>query len=155
MRKLGLVIAGICLLGVPYVANADLDCKNAAIAQKKVCKAECIDEFHTAKFVCRGINPVCGNPCLAGKISCVQNVRASLESCVDGCQADLAANKLTCVPPPPCNGDPACDACVDAFQVQAFICRDNCREAFNLDPAKQAALALCRSTFKACIQACN
>jgi len=157
MRHLAMIVLSICFFGMSYGTSFAMDpaCKAAATAEKKACKAACIDDFHTSLFQCQGINPVCGNPCLAAKINCKQTVEASRDSCIADCDAQLQANKATCMPPPPCNGDPACDSCVDAFQVQAFVCRDNCREAFNQDPTKQAELALCKSTFRACIRACD
>ena len=156
MRTSNLIItfAVASLVGAGYLADASAnECVDNARDQKRACKATCIDDFHTAKFVCRGINPACGNPCLAGKEVCIESVRASLESCIDGCRADLAQDKIDCGAP--CDGDLVCDACVDQAQVDAFICRDNCREAFNHDPVKQEELALCKTTFRACIRACG
>lgn len=157
MHRLRGVAAGVVVFWAASVASAGTDpaCAQAAAAQKKACKIQCMDEFQTSKFQCRGVDPTCGNPCLAGKIACVNTVTASRESCIADCDAQLQVDKATCSPAPPCKGDPTCDACVDAFQVQAFVCRDDCREAFNADPSTRAQLALCQSTFQACIKACK
>jgi hypothetical protein len=86
-------------------------------------------------------------PC--GREICVDNARA-LEACVDGCRARLQVDKGSCPPV----GDPGRDACVDAAQIQAFICRDDCREAWRNDPATVAGLANCREIFRGCVAAC-
>lgn len=81
----------------------------------------------------------------------------------DACQAaflDTATNTCgaTCAqgahPGCTCNGNQACQDCMDQTQVTRFLCRDACRDSFRTNPTVLTLKASCRSTFKACVQAC-
>jgi hypothetical protein len=53
-----------------------------------------------------------------------------------------------------CAGNTACAECIDQAQITRFICRDTCRDSFRVNSTVQTLKASCRSTFKACVQAC-
>jgi hypothetical protein len=147
-------------------ASADLACKQEAKADYLACKQECKEEFRAAKLTCRNIDPTCGTPCLAARQACRDSYEdilatgqlpggGTLADCAtgtDGCRDQLAADKAACGAP--CDGDPTCDACVDAAQVTSFICRDTCRERWRADPVVAALKETCKTTFQACIGAC-
>ena len=150
MRTVALgILALLCTAGTARAA-VDQTCLLGAKEAFRACRVDCREELIQDRFVCRGIDPVCGRACLAGRQVCIDDVRAPLDACIDGCRAQLAAERAQCPPV----GDPARDACVDAAQVKAFVCRDDCREAWRKDPNVQASLRRCRDSFRACVAQC-
>lgn len=151
MRVYARILAAAAVLaGTASTVAATNQCVVSARAEYLACKTDCRDDFVQARFTCRGVEPACGRACLAGRQVCLDNARAPLEACVGQCRGDLQTAKMSCPPP----GDPARDACIDAAQLVAFVCRDGCREAWRSDPATEAALQNCRETFRACVAAC-
>jgi hypothetical protein len=163
---IGLAAAALLQLGAVATARADLACKQQAKDDYRACKQTCKDDYRAAKLTCRNVDPTCGTACLAGRQVCRDDVDAilstgqlpgggTLADCADGtdgCRARLADAKDACGAP--CNGDPTCDACVDAAQVTSFICRDTCRESWRADPTVAALETTCHDTFQSCIHAC-
>ena len=170
MRKLvfgSALLTAVLGLGVARV-HADPACKHQAIEDAKACKADCKDAFRDAKFTCLNVDPACGNPCLTAKLACLESVDEILDTGVlpagggtlancadgtDGCKARLKDAKDACGAP--CMSNPTCDTCVDGAQVDAFICRDDCRESWHQNTTVQALELSCRDTFKVCIGACQ
>ena len=157
MQKLRVVrtVAALAVLATAGGGRAETDpgCKLSALEEKRACVAACREDFRTAVFRCKNVDPVCGNACLAGRERCLEPYNAILDGCLDGCRAELRADKTRCQDD--CNGNQAClDACVDAAQVEAFVCRDNCREAFRNNEEAQNGIQNCRAAFRACVNAC-
>ena len=158
------VVAGIA---VAAAARADLACKLQAKDDYVACKQACKDDYRAAKLTCRNIDPACGTACLAGRQVCRDGYESilatgqlpgggTLDNCAagtDGCRAQLEIDKTGCGAP--CNGDPTCDACVDAAQVTSFVCRDTCRESWRANAVVVALKDACTTTFQACIGACG
>jgi hypothetical protein len=139
--------------GGTVVAQDTTQCLTDAVDARKACKAECKDDFQTAVFNCKNVNPECGKACLEGRARCMQPFVQVLEDCLDGCRAQLEGDKADCQTR--CSGDQAClDPCIDAAQVTAFICRDNCRESFRANESAQEGIKNCRAAFRACVHAC-
>jgi hypothetical protein len=157
----------LCVTALSAAARADLACKLQAKDDYVACKQDCKDDYRADKLTCRNIDPACGIGCLAGRQACrddFESIRdtgqlpggGTLDNCAtgtDGCRADLDAAKAACGAP--CNGNTACDTCVDAAQVTSFICRDNCRESWRANPVVTALKDACKATFQACIAACG
>src|SRR5215510_280042 len=156
IARLSLVLASVLLLGSVGRAHADALCIASAKADYLACKAQCKDDFQSAKFACRGVQPDCGKACLAGRDGCFDDVNAildtgvlpsgggNLDNCVGGtdkCKADLKTAKTGCGAP--CNGNTVCDGCVDAAQVVAFVCRDTCRESWRANTTVKALASTC------------
>jgi hypothetical protein len=149
--ELGIALGLATLLGAaPAARPADTACVLQAKEDFRACRTECREDFVQTRFVCRGVDPLCGRACLAGRQVCIDDVRAPLDACVRGCREQLAAERAQCPPDP----GPARDACVDAAQVRAFVCRDDCRERWRQDPEVQADLQRCRDAFRACVAHC-
>ena len=157
MRNFGFrfLLAVTCVGGAVATAQADPACLAQSKETFKACRQQCGDDYKDDKFRCRNVDPGCGNACLAGREVCLEPIRAILDGCVDGCKETLRDYKNT-ICPAQCASDPdpvSClDNCIDGAQVQAFICRDNCREDFranHTDDVKQ-----CRAIFRACVHAC-
>ncbi len=164
MRRLMFATLALLLAGP---ALGDTECKRQAIDDMRDCKVECKDEFKAAKLTCKGIDPVCGIGCLAGRQACRDDADAVLDSgqlpgggtladCAtgtDGCRAALEIAKTGCGAP--CAiGNAVCDACVDAAQVTSFVCRDTCRERWRADAVVTALRQTCKDSFQACTAAC-
>jgi len=146
-------------------ASAD-QCEHDAKGEYRQCRSDCKEDFRSAKFACRGVDPTCGIACLAGRMSCFDDVDTILETgqlpaggtldnCVDGangCRQRFEAAKAACGAP--CNADPTCIQCVNDAQVANFICRDTCRDSWRLNPTVIALKQSCRDTFHACVHAC-
>jgi hypothetical protein len=209
MRKVRaiLVVSSAVLCSTMFIApvNADLMCKMNAKAAYKDCQAQCKSDFTDAKFVCRNIQPACGDACLAGRQACFDGVEEILdtgvvtghcsvtmsdpclidaecpnaESCVadstlanctggtnacnavfttqatgdpgsGGCGATCGPQGQVCS----CHGDQACAECLDTAQVTRFLCRDECRDSFRVNPVVVSGKQGCSTSFKACAQAC-
>ena len=101
--------------------------------------------------------------CPSGETCVVDVPLADCTGGTDACEAAFIASVTstcgaTCSqdahPTCGCHGDPTCMGCVDPFQVTRFICRDGCGDSFRTNTTVQTLTASCRSTFKACVQAC-
>ena len=170
MRRIvmALVVEGVFL--APAVAGAVVDpaCFLQAKNDYVQCKSDCRDTFRDDKFRCRNVQPACGNACLAGRERCLDPYLQVLTDCTDGCNATLRQGKQACadgcgcnVPGPNCttnccaNDPSSCyNTCVDPKQVDAFVCRDNCRESFHSNATLQQNIRNCRAAFHTCVQAC-
>ncbi len=174
------VVAAVLISG--RFASADSTCIQNAKATYMNCKAQCKDDFQSAKFVCRNIPPACGLPCLAGRQACFDNVQTILDSGMlpdgsvlcsttdaggqtfdgtDGCKTVLNEAKAACGAPCPTptpstsGGETACQQCVDQAQVADLECRDTCGDAFRTNSTVVMMEQSCRDAFKACVQACK
>jgi len=161
-----LLLAVGIVLSFARTAQADPACLLEAKATALTCIAQCRDDLRSARFACRGVDAACGKACLAGRQVCTDGaedilatgqvpgggVLANCAGGTDGCKAALQAAKAICGAP--CNGNAVCDACVDAAQVTAFVCRDGCRESWRGDATVKSLLASCRTSFRACVAAC-
>jgi len=125
------------------------------------CKGQCKDDFNDARALCRNIDPGCFGACVDGRAECIDTAREPLTTCLDGCQATLHQHRLDCKASSgcggttdPCSSNPAFIACMDPFQLDAFVCRDTCRDSFRLNLVAQAALKACNNGFRACRNSC-
>ena len=118
------------------------ECRLEAKTEYNTCKAGCREAFQADKDDCRNCDHQFAEGCRAARAVCVDPFEEILEGCLDVCRADLAAAKALCA-----EGD---DACIDAAQVAAFICRDPCRE----DPVVRDGIKNCRVIFRGCMQLC-
>jgi hypothetical protein len=168
MRKILLMslVAGGVFLGRGVAGAVDPVCVSQARSDFLSCKNDCRSTYRDDKFRCRNVDPTCGNACLAGRERCLEPYLQVLTDCVDGCNATLLQGKQDCATQCSCTLGPNCQSnccnagnacyntCLDPKQVDAFICRDNCREAFHTDTQLQDNIKNCRASFRACVQAC-
>ena len=106
------------------------------------CKGDCKEGYQAAKDACLQRDHDCVEGCRAGRAECID--QTSLDEDLAACRDTLRAAKDVCRA-----GDPAqLDSCIDAAQVQAFLCRKTARK-----DARPAILA-CRAGFRACAKAC-
>jgi hypothetical protein len=154
MRGFGLevLLAVVCVGGTAAIAHADAACLAQSKETFKACRQQCADDYKDDKFRCRNVDPACGNACLAGREVCLEPINDTLDACLDGCKATLQQTKQDDCHAPCAVGDTVCDSCVDAAQVQAFVCRDNCREDFRANHTDD--VKLCHAAFRACVHAC-
>src|SRR5262245_12074648 len=101
-------------------AGVDRQCVLDAVEKRNDCIDDCRDKFREQRFLCRNIDPACGNACRIGRATCMAPFLATLDACLDGCRSDLQDAKALC----PTDPGPERDACIDAAQVVAFQCRD-------------------------------
>ncbi len=137
---LALVTIGLTL-GVA-AAQSTVDCRLQAKTDYKNCKTDCRESFQADKDGCRNCDHTFAEGCRASRAVCVAPFEDQLEACLGVCRTDLDAAKALCTP-----GD---DACIDAAQVAAFICRDTCRE----NQAVRDGIKNCRTIFRGCMQQC-
>jgi hypothetical protein len=166
MRKImtALVAGGLFL--VPPSAGADETCILQAKTDYQACRAECRDTLRDDKFRCRNVDPACGTACLAGRETCLDPYLQVLTDCIDGCRATLDQGRQDCAQQCGCTLGSGCqtnccnatnqcyDDCLDPKQVDAFVCRDDCRETFHADTVLQQNIKNCRLSFRACVDAC-
>jgi len=158
-------VAALVFVCAARPVRAD-ECGQGAHSEFRSCHSTCRDDFNSAKFACRGVDPTCGTACLAGRMACFDDVNTILETgqlpgggtldnCTDGtdgCMQRLAAAKTACGAP--CKGDSTCTDCVDSAQVTNFLCRDACRDSWRSNPTVVSMNQNCRDTFQTCVHAC-
>jgi hypothetical protein len=164
MRGIGLVLWAAALLlftvGAAGDASADRACKDAAKAEYRDCKNDCKIELRLEKDLCRNIDPACGLECRVERAGCIEPFEDALDACTDVCRTDRVDAKADCQ----LITDPILrDQCIDAAQIAAFICKDNCREDTvvddpntpEVDPVHwRAGVRACRQAAHACFRAC-
>jgi hypothetical protein len=141
-----LVGAAVVLLAAGAARATSSSCVLDARDEAKDCRKQCATTFRDARDICRNVDPVCGNACRDARIACGEPFRVILDGCLDGCAEELKRDKAAC----PADGDPTRDACLDAAQVAAFVCRDTCRE----NQTVRDGLSACRQQFRDCLAAC-
>lgn len=155
MKSHAIVLTAFLVLGVSAVmaqTTSARTCVAAAREELQSCSSECINDFRNERFVCRNVEPGCGRECLGRREGCIETAGEPLAECLGVCQATLAGAKATCVST--CQGDQTClDPCIDTAQVDAFTCRDDCREEFRAGGGP-AAIEVCRATFRECVKTC-
>jgi hypothetical protein len=153
MKRHALMLAVLFVLGAgAAMADTPRECVTQARDELQSCSSECINNFRNDRFVCRNVEPGCGRECLGRREGCIETATEPLVECLGGCQSTLDTAKDACHTS--CADDTAClDACIDSAQVDAFTCRDNCRETWRLDGGT-AAVEVCRATFRECVKAC-
>jgi hypothetical protein len=155
MKRHALTLTVLLVLGTA-AAMAGTTSPRACILQAREelqsCSAECINDFRNERFTCRNVEPGCGRECLGRREGCIETASEPLLECLGVCRSTLIDAKAACVTS--CNGDPSClDPCIDAAQVDAFTCRDTCREEFRLSGGP-TAIEVCRATFRECVRSC-
>src|SRR5262245_37495385 len=154
--KRHVLVLSILLLTASAAALAETTSVRSCIAEARdelqECSIECVNDFRNERFLCRNVEAGCGRECLGRREGCIETASEPLVACVGVCRTTLIAAKAACVAS--CNADPLClDPCIDAAQVGAFTCRDDCREEFRLSGGV-AAIEACRATFRECVRAC-
>ncbi len=115
----------------------------------KECLSTCRETFQVIRDLCRNVEHDCAEQCRQGFLECAAPFVQELEECKQDCEAGRDQAVLQCRQQH--QGDPAAlDDCIDAAQVQSFMCRDQCREQTQI----RSELRQCRREFRSCIQAC-
>lgn len=147
----------VCAAAASY-GRPNPGCVADAAHERNLCRDLCRENFQAAKDLCRNIDHGCADACRTGREACLEGTPenpgplATLRGCISNCNAALDAEKTRCRNEQCPEGTPdretCLDACIDAAQVVAFQCRDNCREA------ARPGIKLCRDAFRSCIRAC-
>ncbi len=150
MMLLGMFVVGGSV-GIPDSSASEFQsqCIQDAIATRQECKALCQENFQMDKDECWDVPHECAETCRSARETCVDEALDDLDVCLIPCSNTLATAKEDCrllYPQEPQD----LDRCIDAAQLTAFICRDDCRESIHL----AAELKSCRKTFRVCIKAC-
>jgi hypothetical protein len=130
-------------------ASRNPGCIQDAQEDYKDCVATCREFMQVEKDLCRNVDHSCAETCREQYQGCVSPHLEALEACkaqcdqqrqqgVQGCREAHGGNQAQL------------DSCVDEVQVQAFVCRDQCREGTQI----RAILIDCRRELRSCIQAC-
>lgn len=142
--------AGMAMLqSQVQAASRNPECVQDAQDEYKECIAVCRETMQVSKDLCRNVDHDCAESCRQAYTECIGPHIEALEGCKDDCEADREDDVQACRDQ--FGGDPeALDDCVDQAQVQAFMCRDRCREQTQI----RAHLTQCRQQLRSCIQAC-
>jgi hypothetical protein len=142
--QLGFAIAIALAIGAGN-AQATNPCIADAKQTFTECKGDCKESFQVAKDNCINRDHECVEGCRAGRSECVD--ATNLDEDLAVCRNNLRDAKEQCRATH-AEGSPELDACIDAAQVVAFLCRKQARR-----DAKPLITA-CRAGFRACVQAC-
>jgi len=140
-KFVGLFAAVAVYSSVAVAATPNPECVKGARQDRHDCTKTCTEDFQISKDECRDVDHQCAEDCRAQFHAC----RQPLQDCIDGCNAQVRDNIQGNCPAP---GDPARDGCIDSYQVQGFVCRDNCRESLH-DQVKA-----CKAARKSCVLSC-
>lgn len=141
--RLGVAL-GLSLVAVG-AARAGNPCVGDAREQFTDDYAQCKEDYQVAKDNCVNKDHACVEACRAGREQCV--IASGLPDDLEQCRTDLYAAKQTCRSNNPPDSS-ALDQCIDAAQVDAFVCRQDARRT------AKPAIRACRTGFRACVQAC-
>ena len=159
-------VLGVGIAFAPATSSAlekNPECVLDARDDYKDCKFDCRELFRSEKDLCRNVDHECADNCRQGRQACLWGdpddpndlgPMGEREGCKAECKATLQAGKDDCRaqdfadPNSPAYDPVALDECIDAHQVVAFQCRDQCREG------TRAQIRACRAGAKACILAC-
>jgi hypothetical protein len=154
--KIIVFLSCLCMLLTGGLINAAVaknpdpakQCVRGAAKDYQDCIRECKSDFQEAKEVCRGADHACALACAESLDRCEEAPLSTLESCKNTCNSQLDAAKATCRDLYG-KGTEELDTCIDQAQVNAFLCRDECRETVS------AIFQQCRTDFRNCISACK
>jgi hypothetical protein len=159
------------LLGAALIATPALATDPACIAQAQAdfatCKTNCKSDFIDAKAACRNISPGCLSQCNADRDSCIVAATASRDNCIalNGCDGivgqfgdnggrDICKAHVGCGGAGnPCGFNAQFISCLVPYEELAFVCRDNCRNLWQLGGGPGAVNA-CRATHHSCLLSC-
>ncbi len=152
--KLLFALAAVVPLFVttPALAEGDdsvRECKAEAKEILRTCKTVCKEEFRMDKDECLARDHECAEACRAGRDACLAAILLDLEACIGPCNEAKRADKEVCRSLYE-RDTVERDRCIDAAQLVAFQCRDECRENVEVGPRTR----LCRDVNKACLKAC-
>jgi hypothetical protein len=134
------------------IAGADEMVKMCVIdanAEYKECRQYCLENMQVDKDSCRNIDHACAEACRAGFDTCIGNPFNVLDVCKAVCMSELDTTRQQCR----LNfaaGTAALDTCIDQAQIDAFVCRDDCRESIHI----AGVLKQCHKAERACMKAC-
>mgnify|MGYP005833400481 CR=1 FL=1 len=146
----GLMVGALLGLAPAWAASRNPECVQDAQDEYKECIAVCRETMQVSKDLCRNVDHECAETCRQAYIDCIGPYIEALEACKDDCDAQREQDVQACRDE--FGGNPAAlDDCIDQAQVQAFMCRDRCREQTQI----RARLTQCRQALRSCIQGCG
>jgi hypothetical protein len=152
MRPATITLGAALLVAGAALASAATDEQCVANAQRDrvFCRVDCQEEYFEAKDLCRNIAPACGARCRTERSGCMGPLVAALAACTDRCMASLQLAKSQCPP----EEDSRREACVDLAEVEAFTCRDECRDRWRSNGTVRVGVKFCRDQFRICVRGC-
>ena len=157
----GVGVAAAFLAGAPANAGAVRECRLDAKGVYKECRTDCKEQFRSDKDLCRNVDHECANACRAGREGCIEPFEDAIDACKAVCKDDRAIAKARCRDQ--FTNEIALDICIDAAQLVAFLCKDDCREntvvddpgTEEFDPIHwRLGIKECRQASRTCIRAC-
>lgn len=150
MMLLGMfVVGGSIGIAESRASDIQFQCIQEAQTILLECKTFCQENFQVDKDECRNIPHECAETCRSSRETCVDEALNDLDACLSPCNNTFVETKADCrllyAP-----GSKDLDRCIDAAQLTAFICRDECRESIQLADA----LKSCGKAFRVCIKGC-
>jgi len=143
-----LAVVGVSLYALPARAtDSALQCRRDARTDRRDCASVCSDNYQAALLLC---GTPCVRACSDTRKACRGPIQDQLSADIKACNATRTAAIQLCrqqYRADPMNFD--LDACIDAAQVAAFICRDDAREA------AFPQLNTCNEAYHACVRACS
>lgn len=123
----------------------------------RACLAQAVQANNQAVATCNQVAAADKSACLAKDAACVQSCRDlrtacttplqnAIDAAVESCEAARRTAVATCEATTP--PGPERDACIEAADSAAFVCRDEAREA------QAPGLAECTKTYVGCVRAC-
>ncbi len=151
----GLFVGVAMTVGIAFLleqvlaASRNPECVQDAQEDYKDCIAVCREFMQVDKDLCRNVNHACAETCRDQYRGCVSPHLEALEACKNLCDQQRQEAVQVCREQHQ-EDQASLDDCVDQAQVEAFMCRDQCREQTQI----RTRLIECRQQLRSCIQAC-
>ena len=121
-------------------------CLVQALQTKNQAVATCNQVADADKIACTGKEATCVQTCRDARTTCATPLEDAIDAAEESCEATRRAAVATCqATNPPGAGR---DACIQTADSDAFVCRDDAREA------QAPGLAQCTKTYVGCVHAC-
>ena len=131
--------------GPARATDPSRQCMKDAHSDRRDCNAVCTDNYQAAILLC---GAPCPQACGETRKACRGPVRDQLAVDIKACNDTRTAAIKLCRTLAKADPNFDKDACIDAAQITAFICRDDAREA------AFPALNACNEAYQACVRAC-
>ena len=121
-------------------------CLAQALQAKNQAVATCNQVAEADKIACTGKEAACVQTCRDARTACATPLEAAIAAAEESCEATRRAAVATCqATNPPGAGR---DACIQTADSDAFVCRDDAREA------QAPGSTQCTKTYVGCVRSC-
>jgi hypothetical protein len=121
-------------------------CQAQALQTKSQAVATCNQVADADKSACLGKEATCVQACRDQRSTCTTPLQTAIDAAIESCEATRRTAVATCQATTPPGAER--DACIQTADSDAFVCRDDAREA------QAPGLTQCTTAYVGCVRAC-